>query len=79
MKLTQVIQSHGIPVKTYAGGVAHYQMDQPMDEKVAELVERLRNRPNDAPLPTEYMLDEAADLLQSQANRIAELEARILK
>ena len=28
-----------------------------------ELIERIRERPNDAPLPTEYMLDEAADEL----------------
>jgi hypothetical protein len=28
------------------------------------LVERIRNRPNDAPLPTEYLLDEAADTIQ---------------
>jgi len=37
---------------------------------VGDIVDRIRNRLNDAPMPTERLLDEAAD-------RIAELEAAI--
>lgn len=28
------------------------------------LVERIRSRPNDAPIPTEHLLDEAANLIE---------------
>lgn len=31
--------------------------------KVDEVIERLRNRPHDAPMESEYLMDEAADLL----------------
>jgi hypothetical protein len=34
-----------------------------MGEK-EDIVERIRNRLNDAPLPTEYLLDEAADEIE---------------
>lgn len=37
-----------------------------------ELIERLRERPNDAPLSTEYMLDEAATLLEQQHRLLEE-------
>ena len=37
---------------------------------MTDIVQRIRSRPNDAPMPTERLLDEAAD-------RIAELERHI--
>ncbi len=40
-------------------------MDAIMNPKIKELLERIRSRPNDAPLPTEYMLDECASILQA--------------
>ncbi len=30
-----------------------------------DLVERIRNRPHDAPMPTEYLLDDAADHIET--------------
>jgi hypothetical protein len=33
-------------------------------EQEKDLLERIRSRPNDAPLPTEYLLDEAADEIE---------------
>jgi hypothetical protein len=33
--------------------------------KVDEVIERLRNRPHDAPMESEYLMDDAADLLSS--------------
>jgi len=34
------------------------------DEKLKALVEKIESRPNDAPLPTEYMLDDAASAIR---------------
>lgn len=42
----------------------------------AGLVERIRNRPNDAPMPTEHLLDEAATRLEAQESEIARLRAK---
>lgn len=39
------------------------------------LAERIRARPHDAPMPTEYLLDDAADEL----DRLATLEAAVRK
>ena len=33
-------------------------------EDAADIVARIRARPNDAPLPTEYLLDDAADEIE---------------
>ena len=37
----------------------------PEQDKMSDLVERLRNRIHDAPMPTEHMLDEAADRIEA--------------
>jgi RecB family exonuclease len=44
---------------------------------VLDLVERIRNRPNDAPTPTERLLDEAADALERMHADRLRLDRRI--
>lgn len=39
---------------------------------MSDLVKRIRNRLNDAPIPTEHLLDEAADAIEQLRARIAE-------
>lgn len=39
-----------------------------------DIVERIRDRPNDAPMPTEHLLDEAADTIEELRKEIARLD-----
>ena len=41
--------------------------------KYSELVERINGRPNDAPVPSEYLLDEASDAIIKLEAEKAEL------
>lgn len=43
-------------------------MAEKVDQDVRDLIGRIRRRPNDAPLPAEYLLDEAADALGGAFN-----------
>lgn len=38
-----------------------------------DLVTRIRERPNDAPLPTEYLLDDAADEIERLRTELAKI------
>lgn len=40
---------------------------------MSDIVERIRNRINDAPMPTEHLLDEAADTLTALRTEVAQL------
>lgn len=42
-----------------------------------ELVERLRNRPHDAPMESEHMMDDAADLIERQAAIIEDMAKQL--
>lgn len=46
--------------------------------KYSELVERINARPNDAPLPAEYLLDEAADAITKLEAEKAELTSLLV-
>ena len=37
---------------------------------MTDLIERISSRPNDAPLPTEYLLDDAADEIERLGNSV---------
>jgi hypothetical protein len=41
---------------------------------ITDIVKRIRSRPNDAPMPTEHLLDEAADRIKKLEAALREIE-----
>lgn len=41
---------------------------------MTDIVQRIRTRPHDAPMPTEHLLDDAADELEKMRERVAQMQ-----